>query len=565
MGSWLDLPLMTEAEANRRAALVYRLLTAIAVLALLAAASSFLNPQNDVRVTVAFYLTVLVWLAVAALMVRRGRVIAAGWAMGLFFWVLIAMVTLWFGGMQGQNASTFAGAVLLLGSVVGGKAALLMAFASSIWCALVVYLELHGLLPKPIVAYHPINAWGALSATVLLTSVLLKESLSSLRRVHEHAEQAARERDEALRRSIQGQKMELVGNVSSGIAHDFNNLLTVVSSASATLRRAVPAGNEASEALDDLDEATNRATLMTRQLLSLGRSNVGEPEYVNLCELVRSLGKMLPRLLGSSIQIQVDVPPEGWVFASKVGLQQIMLNLAVNARDAMPTGGQFKLKVQLTEDHVELVASDTGIGMTSEVMKRVFEPFYSTKSTGTGLGLSTVQRQVEQAQGTISVESSPGVGTSFVIGFPKGDPRAEEVSSPDSFGPHRAAVGFHGRLVLVEDEALVRKVTSRVLRTAGYEVISFADGKEAMAFFSAAGTVDCVVTDISMPRMNGDDLAQHLATSRPDLPVVMVSGNREPHPGWLDHPRRRYLAKPVEADLLLSTIAQLIAPSRRPP
>lgn len=553
---------MNASEAERRAALLYRLLRAIAFLALMAGLTSLLNAENKLLVTAGFYGAVLVWIGAATWLVRRGRVLAAAWSIGVFFWVLIAMVTLLFGGLQGQNASTFTGVVLLVGSILGGSVAIWVAVASSVWCALIVYLELNGLLPAPVVAYNPINAWAALVATVLLTSVLLKESHASLRRAYEQAEKLAQERDDALRRSIQGQKMEIVGNLTSGIAHDFNNLLTIVSSASSTLRRTVVSTLEPREALDDLDEATNRAVLLIRQLLSLGRSKASDSEVVNLSEVVGSLAKMLPRLLGPGIQVKTQLAEHSWVHASHVALQQIILNLAVNARDAMPRGGEFVLLVEVSDTEIKLSASDTGVGMTKEVMARMFEPFFTTKSAGTGLGLSTVQRLALQLGGKIAVQSAQGRGSTFEVVLPRASAPESTDKSRGSEPPEHMTSGFQGRVVLVEDEPLVRKVTSRVLREAGYEVLAFADGEEAWGFLGHMGLIDCVLTDVSMPRLDGEELAARLGRIHPQLPIIMMSGNREPHPEWLDQPTHRYLTKPVDAELLLDTLGRLIREQR---
>ncbi len=554
---------MDASEAQRRAALLYRVLRAIALLALMAALTSLFNKENNLLVTAGFYGSVLVWIGAATWLVRRGRVLAAAWSISVFFWVLIAAVTLLFGGLQGQNASTFAGVVLLVGSILGGSVAILVAVASSAWCALIVYLELNGLLPTPVVSYSPINAWGALVATVLLTSVLLKESQKSLRRVYEQAGKLAQERDEALRRSIQGQKMEIVGNLTSGIAHDFNNLLTIVSSASSTLRRTVAASVEPKEALDDLDEATNRAVLLIRQLVSLGRSNAADTDVINLSEVVGSLAKMLPRLLGPGIQVKTDLSEESWVHASRVALEQIILNLAVNARDAMASGGEFALTISVRDKDVQLTARDTGVGMTPDVLSRIFEPFYTTKSAGTGLGLPTVQRLVQQLGGTLTVQSNPGQGSCFTLLLLRAEAPVERSAprmTPSSGGP--ISSGSQGRVVLVEDEPLVRKVTGRVLREAGYEVLAFADGEEAWGFLRHTGLIDCVLTDVSMPRMDGEELAERLAQTHPQLPIIMMSGNREPQAHFLDQPSHRYLAKPVDAELLLFTLGQLIREQR---
>jgi len=534
----------------------------MALLSVMAGLASLFNSENSLLVTAGFYGAVMAWIGAATLLVRRGHVLAAAWSMGVFFWILIAFVTLLFGGLQGQNASVFIGVVLLVGTILGGSVAILIAVASSVWCALLVYLEINGLLPKPVVPYNPVNAWSALVVTVLLTSLLLKESQKSLQRAYEQATKLAQERDEALRRSIQGQKMEIVGNLTSGIAHDFNNLLTIVSSASSTLRRTAASHHEPREALDDLDEATNRAVLLIRQLVSLGRSNTADAEIVDLSSVVGALAKMLPRLLGPGIQVKTELLEQGWVRASRVALEQIVLNLAVNARDAMASGGEFGLCIAVRDRDIQLTARDTGAGMTEQVVARIFEPFYTTKSAGTGLGLSTVQRLVQQLGGTIKVESSPGQGSCFSLVLPR-------AAAPESRHVSRAALpqghlpsGFQGRVVLVEDEPLVRKVTGRVLREAGYEVLAFADGEEAWGFLRQPSPVDCVLTDVSMPRMDGEELAARLGQSHPQLPIIMMSGNREPLAQWLDQPTHRFLPKPVDAEILLLTLGQLIREQR---
>src|SRR6187399_2477333 len=426
MKSWLSPPSLG-IETERQISLLRRLLKTMFGLAFLAQVLSFFDEANDWRINLGFYGAIYVWLGIAWLLVRRRKVATAAWSMGFFYWFVIALVTLLFGGMQGQNASVFAVTVLLVGSIVGGRAAIVMAVLSFGWGGVIVYLERNQLLPKPLVPYSPLNAWAAVNTTVLFTSILLHETLSSLKRTHDRAEKTARERDEALRRSIQGQKMELVGNLTSGIAHDFNNLLSVVTSASNSLRGSVSLAHpEDEEALDDLDEAASRAILMTRQLLSLGRSMVGEPETLDMSEVLNSLKKMLPRLLGSGITVEVETCREAWVHVPRVGLEQVILNLAVNARDAMPNGGTFRADVTLTDNRVELVVSDTGVGISEEHKKRIFEPFFSTKANGTGLGLSTVKQQVESSSGTIHVESEPSRGATFQITFPRAVSPEEE-------------------------------------------------------------------------------------------------------------------------------------------
>lgn len=562
MKSWLSPP-SPGIETERQISLLRRLLKAMFGLALLAHGLSSFDAANDWRINLGFYGAVYVWLGIAWVLVRRRQVVTAAWSMGFFYWAIIASVTLLFGGMQGQNASVFAVTVLLVGSIVGGRAAIVMALLSVAWGGFIVYLELNQLLPAPLVRYSPLNAWTAVSTTVLFTSILLHETLVSLKRVHDRAETIARERDEALRRSIQGQKMELVGNLTSGIAHDFNNLLSVVTSASNSLRGSLSLAHpEDEQALDDVDEATSRAVMMTRQLLSLGRSMVGEPETLDVCQVLKSMKKMLPRLLGPGIDVEVAAESEAWVHGSRVCFEQIILNLAVNARDAMPNGGTFRASVTLTDDRVELSVSDTGVGISDADKPRIFEPFFSTKATGTGLGLSTVKQQVENASGTIEVQSATGRGASFRMTFPLGaSPEIEERTGSSKVVSRRSRLA--GRIVLVEDEPLVRRATSRVLRSGGYEVLAVADGEEALALCRASKDVSCVVTDLAMPRMDGETLARRLESLRPGLPLIMMSGNREPAPDLLQRSLSRYLTKPVSVQHLLDAVGEVTSHSVR--
>ncbi|HEY0466246.1 MAG TPA: ATP-binding protein, partial [Polyangiaceae bacterium] len=524
--------------------------------------AALFEPHNDPKVTLLFYGIVLLCLLGVGLFLRRGRVIAAGWLLGLFFWLLIASVTILFGGMQGQNAASFTVCVLLLGSVVSGRAALLIGVVSSVWCALVAWLELRGLLPTPLGPYSPINAWAAVTMTVLLTAVLLQSSLESLRRMHARAEQSARERDEALRRSIQGQKMELVGNLTSGIAHDFNNLLTVICNVSELLRSEGDAQRPAfANLLDDLDEATSRATLMTGQLLSLGRTPITSDETVDLSQLVKGLSRMLPRLLGSGVRLEVAAPLPALVAASPAGLQQIILNLAVNAKDALPEGGLLEISVQVQGDSVSLVTQDTGVGMDQATQARIFEPFFTTKSTGTGLGLATVREIANRYGGTIQITSALGKGSRFEVRFPRQASPSETLRSvkaseppPPSGGPSRQR-----RLLLVEDDQLVRRSLTRWLISDGFEVIAVADGLEALSVLKAAGDIACVVSDIAMPGLDGERLAAQIAEQQPRLPVVLVSGNRTPSPTFSASPLRAFVPKPLSQVTLSRALARVLA------
>jgi len=562
MHQWLTPPSFPDGETTRRAGLLYRLLQAMALMVILAVGGGLLDRHNDIRTTLLLYSVILGWLAVVAAIVRRGGVTLAAWTFGLFFWALIAFVTLAFGGLQGENASLFAVCTLLIGSIVSGRAAIGMAVASSAWCLLVVYLELHDLLPWHLGPYTPINAWTAVTVTVLLTSVLLHESLSSLGSMHREAQKSAAERDEALRRSIHGQKMELVGNLTSGIAHDLNNLLTVIAGTVDLLRRE-PALQEESalSLLDSLEEATSRSALMTTQLLAFGRTRTSEGRATELGAVLAASGQMLPRLLGPLVEVRTSTEPDAWIFASRPALEQILLNLAVNARDAMPSGGTFELSVTHQADQVVLSARDAGVGMSAAVQSRIFEPFFTTKANGTGLGLATVLQLTTNYGGHVELESEPGRGTTFRLSFPR-VPAPERAPSETprrsaSLGPWAAKRSERGRILVVEDDPLVRQTLMQMLSRDGYDVTGVADGEEALAVVAVTEGLTCVVTDISMRHMAGDELASRLGTTRPALPVVIISGNREPSPAGGTGPLRQFLPKPVSQEALRAAIERV--------
>jgi len=543
--------------------MLHRLLLAMAVLAAAGMSVALLDPRNSVGVTLVFYGLIFGWLAVVLAVARRGRVVFAAWVFALFFWSLIAFVTLAFGGLQGQNASTFAVCTLLIGSVVGGRAAIAMAIASSLWCGLVMLLEQSNRLPFQLGPYTPVNAWTCVTVTVLMTSVLLHESLKSLRASHAEAQKASLERDEALRRSIQGQKLEIVGSLTSGIAHDLNNLLTVIVGAVDVLRAECDPKDSATLALlDDLDAASSRSALMTRQLLAFGRANLGASEPVNLAARLQDSAKMMSRLVGSAIEIAVEphAAEQTWIQCSHAALEQILLNLVVNARDAMPQGGSLRLSTSVEGDRVVLSVKDTGIGMSTEVRARVFDPFFTTKNTGTGLGLATTLQLVTQHAGRIQIQSEPGQGSVFHISFPK-------VAAPAGWlqsslpTPTLATLGGGRRILVVEDDPLVRRALTRMLTLDGYDVTAVQDGDEAL---SLAGTIapslTCVVTDVSMRRIDGVTLATRLGQEYAALPVILISGNKEPALAQMKGSPREFLPKPVTHAELRDAIRRVTQP-----
>jgi PAS domain S-box-containing protein len=336
----------------------------------------------------------------------------------------------------------------------------------------------------------------------------------------------------------QAQKMEAIGRLAGGIAHDFNNLLTIIFG-NAHLLRQLPADSpDFPQLIDDIHDAADRAAALTRQLLTFSRRQPSRPEVIDLNEVVAGLGGLLRRLLGERISVRAQVASESIrVRADRGQIEQVVMNLAVNARDAMPGGGTLTIvtsSVTLTAGPgntatrlARLTVSDTGVGMTDEVKARIFEPFFTTKDPGkgTGLGLATVYGIVEQAGGSIEVESAPGAGSTFRIGLPWCDalPRPSAITS--SRCPHATGMSGGGRTVLLtEDEDGIRKLARYTLESDGYTVIEAENAESAIPLLRSDRPIDLLVTDLVMPGMDGRELASQVRIAHPDVAVVFISG-----------------------------------------
>ncbi|MGH7731388.1 MAG: PAS domain S-box protein, partial [Candidatus Eiseniibacteriota bacterium] len=354
------------------------------------------------------------------------------------------------------------------------------------------------------------------------------------------AEAALRDSEEQLRQS---QKMDAIGRLAGGVAHDFNNLLTVILGyAEQMLERHEAVGRER-RAAEEIQNAAERAAALTRQLLAFSRKQILEARSLDLNRTAAGTAELLRRLIGEDIELSVKLDPAlGRVLADEHQMQQVILNLAINARDAMPGGGRLTIatsNAEIDDGHaaqhlplppgryVTLLVCDTGIGMDAETRARVFEPFFTTKELGkgTGLGLATVYGIVHQTGGHIWVDSEPGHGTVFRAYLPRHDEGA-------SAGARDAAPAAAERLpvgcetvLLVEDEAMVQELMRGTLERQGYRVLSAGSGEDALAVASAhRGPLDLLVTDVVMPGMRGTDLAQRLVPSHPRLRVLFMSG-----------------------------------------
>jgi len=370
----------------------------------------------------------------------------------------------------------------------------------------------------------------------------------------------------------QAQKLESIGRLAGGVAHDFNNLLTIITGYAEMALAEVNEGHALRDSLMEIADAAARAGSLTRQLLTFSRRQIAAAKRVALNDLVREFEKMLARLLGEEVELVLSLDPEdGAIMADPGQIEQVILNLAVNARDAMPNGGKLLIETssmfadeEFSQAHfsvspgpyVALTVSDTGSGMQPEVKAHIFEPFFTTKAPGkgTGLGLSTVWGIVKQSGGAIWVESEPGKGTSFKLLFPAMDAKAGR----DEAAPVGESPSGKETILLAEDEPGVRKFTCQILEKHGYTVLTASNGREALhAAREFRGEIHLLLTDVVMPQMGGAELAAAFAASHPSTRILCMSGYSERL--WPEaKTARNYIQKPFTPAALLHQVRYVL-------
>jgi len=380
--------------------------------------------------------------------------------------------------------------------------------------------------------------------------------------------------EEQLRHS---QRMEAIGRLAGGLAHDFNNLLTVVGAYSQMICDESKGATQVQAYAEEILAAAQRAAALTGRLLAFSRRQMLQPQVLNLNQLILGMDNMLRRLLGEDVELRTVFDSElGTIKADPGQIEQVIMNLAVNARDAMPRGGRLTIEtanVELSQagpggtpagSYVKLAVTDTGVGMSPETRDHIFEPFFTTKAPGkgTGLGLATVYGIVKQTGGEITVESEPGNGTTFNICFQRSTESCPPAASPEPTCDAALRARQRVTILLVEDEPVVRRLVRTMLVERGYRVIEAACGEEGLALFEQQhAPVDLVITDIVMPNMTGNEMARRLLVRRPGLRILYMTGYSEESIFELGVPAETtpVLKKPFLADALDRKVREALA------
>jgi len=395
------------------------------------------------------------------------------------------------------------------------------------------------------------------------------------RKIKNHAEELEEKVKERTQRLLQSERLAVVGQLAGGVAHDFNNILTAILGMAHLILQSLPKKHVLREDVISIQRAGNRAVGLVKQLLAFSSRQILSPKFLNINDIIIDVEKMLQRLIGEDIELLVNMEPKlGHAMADPVQIEQIILNLAVNSRDAMPNGGQLIIetrnihldksycnmgKVSLSPgNYIMLAVSDTGQGMGENIKTKIFEPFFTTKESGcgTGLGLSTVYGIVKQSHGDILVYSEENKGTTFKIYFPKekAKNRTTKLKSSKTIPLRKGKE----TILLVEDEEDVRSLTARMLRRQGYKVIQAEEGRSALAMMEKyKGSIDLLVTDVIMPHMNGKDLAERLKQIQKKMKVLFISGHIDSmiaHQG-INQPSTPFLQKPYTFETLHKKIS----------
>jgi len=389
----------------------------------------------------------------------------------------------------------------------------------------------------------------------------------------ESTEEVLKEKQEQL---LQAQKMEAIGRLAGGVAHDFNNLIGAITGYTDILRDSLSPHDPLQGDIQQIKSACRQASKLTKQLLAFGRKQPSKPRVIDLNDLVNEMLKMIQRVIGEDIHVETKLESNlGAIKVDDNQLQQVLMNLAINARDAMPSGGTLTISTRNTKlmekmdsnrwsvppgDYVNLSVSDTGVGMSEDVIARVFEPFFTTKETGkgSGLGLSTAYGIVKQNRGSIRVKSAPGQGSVFNMYFPRVHGPVTRKVNKMSTAPMKTGTET---VLVVEDEGIFRDLIVRILKRDGYKTLEAANGGEALMICEEhKEQIDLMLTDVIMPQMNGRKLVERTLPLHPEMKVLYMSGYTDDviaDHGVLEE-GVEFIEKPFSANVLLNKVREVL-------
>ncbi|HWH04938.1 MAG TPA: ATP-binding protein, partial [Gaiellaceae bacterium] len=368
------------------------------------------------------------------------------------------------------------------------------------------------------------------------------------------------ERRELEERLLHSQKLEAVGRLAGGVAHDFNNLLTAIGGYAEFLLGSIEEGDPRRDDVVEIARAAERATALTAQLLAFSRRQVLQPETLDVAEVVDGVQKLLARLLGADIELRTAGDEGCLAHVDRGQLEQVLTNLAVNARDAMPGGGTLAIETRReTRDgrtEVVVTVTDTGEGMDEETLEHAFEPFFTTKEKGkgTGLGLATVYGIVAQSGGTVEAASTPGLGSTVTVRLPLAAATEAPVEQRRAPEVHEGA----GTIVLAEDEDMIRRLVRDVLTRNGYRVVDAPSGEPALELLRAEERVDLLLTDVVMPGMSGPALASAATAERPGLRVLFMSGYTNQPEQLFGESGSAFIGKPFSPQALVAKVREVL-------